>query len=113
MKNLGLTLLVFLFIGVGSSMAQDKKAADADAAVVKTEAATAKKACTGAEKKACCAKANAGKKDCSHATASADGKKGCAPGCEKACCMADAKATTKDSHEGHNHDHDHDHDHKH
>ena len=30
MKNLGLTLLMMLFIGVGTSMAQDKKEADAD-----------------------------------------------------------------------------------
>lgn len=105
MKNIGLTLLMFLFVGVGTSMAQDKKAADTDAAVVKTEA-TAKKECTAAEKKACQGKhADAGKK-CSHAAASADGKKTCAPGCEKSCCMADAKATSKkDAHAGHDHDH--------
>ena len=101
MKNIALTVLMMLFVGVGSSMAQDKKAADSDTKA-KTEVTAEKKHnCSASEKKACCAKKGA--------SASAD-KKSCAPGCEKACCTADAGKATKEehdhsSHEGHNHPH--------
>ncbi|MCB9185520.1 MAG: hypothetical protein H6601_02100 [Flavobacteriales bacterium] len=99
MKNFGLTLLLFLFVGATTTMAQDKKADDSSA---KTEVISkdAHK-CTAAEKKACCAKAaESGAKSC-HGSASAD-KKACSPGCQKACCTADA-ATKKDEHEEHDH----------
>lgn len=86
---------MMLFIGVGTSMAQDKKAADSDAAEpVKTEM-SAKKECSKSKSKACCAKkgasASASSKECSGKS-----KTACAPGCEKACCTADAGKARKD-----------------
>jgi hypothetical protein len=101
MKNLGLTLLMMLFVGVGTSMAQDKKAADSDAAApAKTEMSTEKAhKCAADCTKACCAK---------DAKASAIGdKKACAPGCEKKCCIADAGKAKKEEHDHENHDHPH------
>jgi hypothetical protein len=101
MKNLGLTFLIMLFVGVGASMAQDKKAAaDSDAAApVKTEI-SAEKAhkCAADCTKVCCAKKADGR---AASDAPAD-KKSCAPSCEKACCTADA-GKAKD--EKHNHPH--------
>ena len=99
MKNVALTLLMMLVVGVGTSRAQDKKAETKE---VKTEATVAKKhECTAAQKAACWAK-KGGK-------AAADSK-AWAPGCEKACCTADAGKATKEEHnhkEGEKHDHPH------
>ena len=95
MKNFGLTVLMMLFIGVGTSMAQDKKVSDADASnTVKIEKVAKDHACEPGCAKACCAKAGA--------KADAAGKKACAPGCEKKCTHASA-ATKEDAHEGHDH----------
>ena len=94
---------MMLFIGVGTSMAQDKKVADADAAApAKTEMSAEKgHKCAADCTKACCAKdakasATGGKKACT------GDKKACAPGCEKKCCTADAGKAKK---EEHNHPH--------
>lgn len=98
MKNLGLTVLMMLFIGVGTSMAQDKKAAaDSDAAApAKTEQVAKDHACEPGCAKACCSKAADGsahgKKACS-----GESKMACAPGCEKKCCTADAGKATKEA----------------
>jgi hypothetical protein len=100
MKNFGLTLLMMLFIGVGTSMAQDKKAAaDSDAAAaapVKTEQVAKDHACEPGCAKACCAKdahgSAHGKKACT-----GEAKAACAPGCEKKCCTADAGKATKET----------------
>ena len=98
---------MMLFIGVGTSMAQDKKAADADAPA-KTEVSAEKDhKCSADCTKACCAKdgkASASKKECSHAAAASGDKTACAPGCEKKCCTADAGKAKKDDE---NHDHPH------
>ncbi|GEM_PF-1669635 len=108
MKNFGLTLLMMLFIGVGTSMAQDKKAAaDSDAAAPsKTEKAAVKDhACNPDLTKACCAKAADGKVTGDKKACTGEAKAACTPGCEKKCCTADAgKAKSEDAHEGHNHD---------
>lgn len=118
MKNFGLTLLMMLFVGVGSSMAQDKKAADSDAAAIKTEVKADAHKCAADCTKACCAKTDAKahkcsasekKACCAKGSAKADAK-ACAPGCEKACCTADNGRAKKDahdhdSHEGHDHPH--------
>lgn len=74
MKNIAFTLLMMLFVGVGTSMAQDKKAADADA-TVKTE----KHSCTPDAAKACCSKDSAAKKSCT-----AEEKAKCAHGASSA-----------------------------
>ena len=106
---------MFLFVGVGTSMAQDKAAAKEESAT-KTEV-TAKKdhECPPDCAKKCCAKdakasakkecshAHGAKKECSHASATSSDKKACSPDCKKSCCMADAKAKKKDEHEGHDH----------
>lgn len=68
MKNIAFTLLMMLFVGVGTSMAQDKKAADA---TVKTE----KHACSADCAKACCSKDGVAKKSCT-----AEAKAKCAHG---------------------------------
>ena len=119
MKNFGLTLLMMLFVGVGSTMAQDKAAADSDAAATKTEVKADAHKCAADCTKACCAKSDAKAHKCSASekkaccakkgAASSDGReKECAPGCVKACCSADAtkkEDADKDSHEGHDHPH--------
>ncbi len=109
MKNIGLTLLMFLFVGVGTSMAQDKKV-DSDAAVkteVKSDSKTAKHSCapgckstscakkTEKQKKACAADC---KKDCC-ADKTGKQKKACAADCKKDCCAK----KKEDAHEGHGH----------
>jgi hypothetical protein len=66
MKNLGLTIAMFLFVGIGSSMAQDKVAASSDA-TVKTEV-EGKHACSADCTKNCCSKegkSGGAKKACS------------------------------------------------
>jgi hypothetical protein len=117
MKNFGLTLLMMLFVGVGSTMAQDKKSTDSDAAATKTEVKADAHKCAADCTKACCAKkevtahkcSSSSKKACC-AKAAAGDKKACAPGCKKDCCTADAGKAKKDahdhdSHEGHDHPH--------
>ncbi|MFC2176345.1 hypothetical protein ACFLR1_05190 [Bacteroidota bacterium] len=123
MKNLAVTLVMLLFVGLGTSLAQNDDASTK--AEVNTEVkstsdhhcppgctmpccakkgdADAKKHCEPGCEKACCAK----KADCKK-----DGKKHCKPGCEKACCKKGAAGDAdkkEDGHEGHNHEgHDHD-----
>ncbi|MBI1288082.1 MAG: hypothetical protein GC178_10965 [Flavobacteriales bacterium] len=68
MKNIGLTLVMLLFVGVTATMAQDKKeAAEAAKTEVKAESAE-KHSCPPGCTMACCAgKSEADKKNCSHA----------------------------------------------
>lgn len=76
-----------LFVGVGTSMAQDKKTADSDATeLVKTETSE-KKECSKSESKACCAKNGVS------ANASKKGRRGKS---KKACSMADAEKANED-----------------
>lgn len=116
MKNVALTLLMMLFVGVGTSMAQDKKAADSDAKATTEMSADKKHACAADCTKACCAKdakkehkcsASEKKACCAKKGASASADKKCAPGCEKACCSADASKAKKEEHkhDGHSHPH--------
>ncbi|MFM1876327.1 MAG: hypothetical protein RL266_2064 [Bacteroidota bacterium] len=87
MKNVGFTLLMMLFVGIGTSMAQDKKAADAKAT---TEVSTEKHDCKPGCSMTCCAKdGTAAKKSC---TAE-----------EKAKCAAQAAHTEEGKAEEHDH----------
>ncbi|MCF8275645.1 MAG: hypothetical protein K9J17_02835 [Flavobacteriales bacterium] len=89
MKNLVLTFVMFLFVGVTATMAQDKKA-DADhSATVKTEVSAEKHACEPGCTKACCAAAG---------DKAAGDKKACAPSCEKKCPAHAAATEVKEEH---------------
>lgn len=88
MKNVGLTIAMFLFVGIGSTMAQSKVAANSDAAA-KTEVAGEKHACAPGCTMACCSKD--GK--------AADGKKACSPEQQKQCA-GHSSATKAEATEG-------------
>lgn len=105
MKNIAITVLMLLFVGVGTSMAQSKTEVTTKEAT-KTEVKSVEKHKCAAEcTKACCSK---GKASGAATKADAADKKACAPGCEKACCTADAgkkedHGHDHDSHDGHTH----------
>ncbi len=93
MKNIGLTFLMLLFVGVTATMAQDKTTEDSDANAVKTEVKAEGHKCASSCKMTCCAKKTAAE------------KKACAADCKKACCASKGKQEDHDhdSHEGHDH----------
>lgn len=88
MKNIAFTLAMMLFVGVGTSMAQDKKAADSNTA--STEVSTEKHECKPGCTMACCSKDGAA------------AKKSCTAE-EKAKCAAHAAKAEEGKAEEHDH----------
>jgi hypothetical protein len=95
MKQILVTIMMFLIVGAGSAFAQDKKKAEAKQPV-KTEAvktldakdvkvAAEAKACAPGCEKACCSKSAA------HGGKDADAK-ACKPGCAAQCCASKSAA---------------------
>ncbi|MBL4585497.1 MAG: hypothetical protein JKX84_00360 [Flavobacteriales bacterium] len=94
MKSIAITMM-FLFVGVTASMAQDKAATastDATVETTTTVSSEAKDACPPGCTMPCCADKAVSKKACSSAQKKACCAKGSASAAKKAECAAHAKA---------------------